>query len=116
MSPEEDGTRDAVDNEPKHYHLSYSGPLDLGSVPALPVAFQGRFTSVTSKLALQCLTCQAPGVVGSALGLVGLVSVYCVWVRLHWTEAVYSEPICMRCRVNRILIGQNGKQSWEKII
>ena len=27
MSPEEDGTRDAVDSEPKHYQLSYSGPL-----------------------------------------------------------------------------------------
>ena len=26
MSPEEDRTRDAVDSEPKHYHLSYSGP------------------------------------------------------------------------------------------
>ena len=28
MSPEEDRTRDAVDSEPKHYQLSYSGPLD----------------------------------------------------------------------------------------
>ena len=26
MSPEEDWTRDAVDSEPKHYQLSYSGP------------------------------------------------------------------------------------------
>ena len=26
MSPEEDWTRDAVDIEPKHYQLSYSGP------------------------------------------------------------------------------------------
>ena len=25
-SPEEDPTRDAVDSEPKHYQLSYSGP------------------------------------------------------------------------------------------
>ena len=25
-SPEEDRTRDAVDSEPKHYQLSYSGP------------------------------------------------------------------------------------------
>ena len=30
MSPEEDRTRDAVDSEPKHYQLSYSGPLILG--------------------------------------------------------------------------------------
>ena len=28
-SPEEDRTRDAVDSEPKHYQLSYSGPLGL---------------------------------------------------------------------------------------
>ena len=27
MSPEEDRTRDAVDSEPKHYQLSYSGSL-----------------------------------------------------------------------------------------
>ena len=26
-SPEEDRTRDAVDSEPKHYQLSYSGPI-----------------------------------------------------------------------------------------
>ena len=28
MSPEEDRTRDTVDSEPKHYQLSYSGPLN----------------------------------------------------------------------------------------
>ena len=27
MFPEEDRTRDAVDSEPKHYQLSYSGPI-----------------------------------------------------------------------------------------
>ena len=27
MSPEEDRTRDAMDSEPKHYQLSYSGPM-----------------------------------------------------------------------------------------
>ena len=27
MSPEEDRTRETVDSEPKHYQLSYSGPL-----------------------------------------------------------------------------------------
>ena len=30
MSPEEDRTRDAVDSEPKHYQLSYSGPCHVG--------------------------------------------------------------------------------------
>ena len=33
------------------------------------------------KLALQRPPCQAAGVIGSALGLVGLVSVFCDWVR-----------------------------------
>ena len=43
--------------------------------------FRGRVIPVTSKLALQWLPCQAPGVIGSALGLVGPVSAYCDWVR-----------------------------------
>ena len=37
----------------------------------------GRVIPVTSKLALQWLPCQAPGVIRSVLGLVGPVSVYC---------------------------------------
>ena len=43
--------------------------------------FRGRVIPVTQKLTLQWLPCQAPGVIGSALGLVGPVSVYCDWVR-----------------------------------
>ena len=43
--------------------------------------FSGRVIPVTSKLALQWLPCQAPGVIGSVLGLVGPVSVYCDWMR-----------------------------------
>ena len=38
---------------------------------------RGRVIPVTSKLALQWLPCQAPGFIGSALGLAGPVSVYC---------------------------------------
>ena len=37
--------------------------------------------TVTQKLALQWLPCQAPGAIESALGLVGPVSVYRDWVR-----------------------------------
>ena len=37
------------------------------------------------KLALQWLPCQAPGIIGSALGLVGRVSAYCDWVRWLWS-------------------------------
>ena len=43
--------------------------------------FRGRVIPVTQKLALQWVHCQAPGVIGSALGLVVPVSVYCDWVR-----------------------------------
>ena len=43
--------------------------------------FPDRVIPVTSTLALQWLPCQALGVIGSALGLVGPVSVYCDWVR-----------------------------------
>ena len=43
--------------------------------------FRGRVIPVTSKLALHWLPCQAPGIIGSVLGLVGPVSVYCDWVR-----------------------------------
>ena len=49
--------------------------------PLAPGFFRGRVIPVTQKLALLCLPCQAPGVIGSALGLVGQVSVYCDWVR-----------------------------------
>ena len=42
---------------------------------------RGRVIPVTQKLALRWLPCQAPGVIGSALGLVGPVSVYCDRVR-----------------------------------
>ena len=50
-------------------------------IPLAPGFFRGRVIPVTKKLALQWLPCQAPGVLGSVLGLVGLVSVYCDWVR-----------------------------------
>ena len=43
--------------------------------------FRGRVIPVISKLPLQWLPCRAPGIIGSALGLVGPVSVYCDWVR-----------------------------------
>ena len=40
--------------------------------------FLGPVVSVTSQMALQC---QASSFIGSELGLVGSVSVYCDWVR-----------------------------------
>ena len=53
-----------------------------GSNPPLATGFfRGRVLPVTSNLALQWLPCQAPGVIGSALGLADPVSVSCDWVR-----------------------------------
>ena len=52
-----------------------------GSNPACAGIFPGRVIPVTSKLELQWLPFLAPGVIGSVLGLVGPVSVYCNWVR-----------------------------------
>ena len=49
--------------------------------PAGDGIFPGRVIPVTQKLAFQWLPCQAPGIIGSALGLVSPVSVYCDWVR-----------------------------------
>ena len=52
---------------------------------------RGRVIPVTSKLTLQWLPRQAPGVIGSALGLIGRVSVYCDWVRWKvWSAASIS--------------------------
>ena len=52
-----------------------------GSNPACAGILSGSsHTSDFKKLAFQWLPCQAPGVTGSALGLVGTVSVYCDWV------------------------------------
>ena len=50
-------------------------------IPLAPGFFRGRVIPVTSKLALQWLPCQSPGVRGSVLGLVCPVSVCCDWVR-----------------------------------
>ena len=44
--------------------------------------FPSRVIPVTSILVLQWLPCQALGVVGLALGLVGLVSVYGYWIKV----------------------------------
>ena len=38
-------------------------------------------SDLKKKMTVQWLPCQAPGIIGSALGLVGPVSVYCDWVR-----------------------------------
>ena len=40
-----------------------------------------RVIQVAFKSAHLWLPCQAPGVIGSVLGVVGLVSVYCDWAR-----------------------------------
>ena len=48
-SPEEDRTRDAVDSEPKHYQLSYSGPLLCDLNPHQQPIYRGRDALVQRK-------------------------------------------------------------------
>ena len=60
---------------------SASGAEDPGSNPACNRIIPSPIVPVTLKLALQWLPCQAPGIIGSALGLVSPVSVYYDWLR-----------------------------------
>ena len=69
--------------------------------PAGDRIFPGRVMPVTSELALQWLPCQAPGVVVSALGLVGPVSVYWLgevesWIRSFYLSVAARKIICSR--------------------
>ena len=53
-----------------------------GLIPACAMGlFPGQVIPVTLELVLQWLPCQAPGITGSALGLVAPASIYCDWVR-----------------------------------
>ena len=55
---------------------------DLGSIPVLPMGIvQGLVMSVRLQWILMWATCQVPGDIGSALGLVGQVSVHRYWMR-----------------------------------
>ena len=57
---------------------SSSKAADLGSVSRFAVdLLPGQVMPVTSNLALQLLPCQVSGAIGSALRMVGPVSVYC---------------------------------------
>ena len=61
---------------------SASRGAELGSVPTVALDLcPGRVMPVTSKLVIQRLPCQASGDTGSALGVVGPVSVFCDRVR-----------------------------------
>ena len=71
---------------------------------------------MTSKLAFQWLPCQAPGVIGSVLGLVGPVSVYCDWVRRKvesasstsvWQHLKLSEQKVTKTISNKLDVFQN---------
>ena len=67
---------------PSGYGVRLESGRSWVRIPLVPgFFFRGRAIPVTSKLALRWLPCQAPGGIGSVLGLVGPVSVYCDWVR-----------------------------------
>ena len=61
--------------------VSASRAADPGFDSRLGRDFFGLSHTSDLKLVIQWLPCQASGVIGSAMGLVGLVSVYCDWVR-----------------------------------
>ena len=60
---------------------STSGVEDPGFESCLRWDFSGSSHTSDFKLALQWPPCQAPGIIGSSLGLVGPVSIYCDWMR-----------------------------------
>ena len=60
---------------------SASRAEDPGFESRLRRDYSGVVIPVTLKWALQWLPCQAPGIKGLVIGLVGPVSVYCDWVR-----------------------------------
>ena len=67
---------------------------------------QGRVMPVTWKLALQWLPWEAPGIIGSVLGLVSPVSVFCDWVRQKvWSAtsvSVWQHENCLSRSVPEI--------------
>ena len=82
-----------------------------GSNSACTGIFRGRVIPVTQKLALQCLPCLAPGVIGSALGLVSLVSVYCDWVICNFYLSVAARKLVWAdpsLRYTRMLLGHKA--------
>ena len=75
---------------------------DLGLIPAFTMDLLLCWViPVTQKLVLQWLSCQAPGTIGPALGLVCPVSIDCDWVRKKvWSATVLqhmqlSDHICL---------------------
>ena len=79
--PEGRSGRERISPDPLGYGATASRAEDRAEDPGFESRlrrdfFGGRVIPVTSKLALQWQPCQAPGVIGSVLGLVGPVSVY----------------------------------------
>ena len=77
------------------------------------VLFPGQVTPATKQSALQWLSCQAPGVTGSAPGLVGLVSVYCDWVR---SEQIRPWDTLTRCWDVKQPTNNNNSTKWSDAI
>ena len=60
---------------------SASGAEDAGFESRLRRDFSGSSNTSDLKIGTPVATLRAPGIIGSALGLVGRMSVYCDWVR-----------------------------------
>ena len=68
---------------------SASRAEDPGFESRLRREFSGVVIPEIYKFALQWLPCQAPGAIGSVLGMVGPVSLYCDWVRWKVGSATF---------------------------
>ena len=82
---------------PPHWPSGYGVRLERRRsqvrIPLAPGFFRGRVIPVTLKLARQWLPCQAPGGIGSVLGLVGPVSVWSATSISVWQHVKLSEHI-----------------------
>ena len=72
---------------PSGYGVRLESGRSQSSNPACDWIFPGSSHTSDLKIGTQWLPCQAPGGIGSMLGLVGPVSVYCDWVRWKFGSA-----------------------------
>ena len=112
MSPEEDRTRDTVDSEPKHYQLSYSGPL-----PTLFKMNHHFFPSVYFYFKAKSLRGHYDGQIWSDLCMFDHFFCqqrcsYNTSLRILFTLTAYSIPkLCAWLTKKKI-----QKQTWQQVL
>ena len=89
-----------------------------GSIPAGARIFSGSSHTIDLKIGTPVLPCQAPGIIGSVLGLVGPVSVYCD--RVKWkvssstSASVWQHVSCLSRFVPEIHLPVAGTLSNQQ--